>query len=466
MQNQDSLREEFIFPVLAVFSLFFLLGNLHTGSLASWDEAIYAQVAKEAVRSGNWLDLTWQGAAWVDKPPVLIWATAILYSFFGVNEWTARLFSALCGVGLVLVIYLLGKRIFGRWEGFLAALSLLSTIHFIRMARFGMTDMPLVFFMTLSLYFFWRGKDEKRFLVYSGVIFGAAFLTKSFAAIFAQAVIWVYCIWAGQTRILRSRAYWLGIFLAALMILPWNIYVATHQTQMYMNESLAKHFWGRTTKALEGHSGTWYFYIRTVLNKYRPWVLVGIVAGPYFLFRAIRTRQKEFIFIATWIFTVLAVITVMKTKLHWYLLPVYPALSLAVGWVLARIIKECRWRQALAGFLVVMAVHIFYSDAMGLDYSRPVKGIASLVKKQTPADAVIFLYNFHEQPGAIYYWDRSVKYLEDPQTFQTTLKERGSGFYCFVSKKDLEAIGVFVPAERYLVLGQFEGRILVAGPAV
>ncbi len=106
--SKSVLRSGFTLVSLAAFSIFFLLFNLHAGSLASWDEALYAEVAKQILRSGNWLDLTWGGSPWVDKPPVTVWATAVFYHLFGMHEFTARLFSALCGAGTVIVTYLLG----------------------------------------------------------------------------------------------------------------------------------------------------------------------------------------------------------------------------------------------------------------------------------------------------------------------------------------------------------------------
>lgn len=447
--------------LLALFSLFFLLFNLHTGSLASWDESLYAQVALEAVRAGNWLDLTWQGQPWVDKPPVTIWATAFLYTLFGVHEWTARLFSALCGAGTVLFVYLLGRELFGRWAGFVSALVLLSSIHFIRMVRFGMTDGPMTFFVTASLYFFWKGRSRETDWVWAGVFFGLAFLTKSFAALFVPAAAAVYMLLSGDFSAVRSRYAWLGFLAALALVLPWNLYVASHRTAMYLEESLGKHFLGRTTQALEGHSGTWYFYIRTMLNKFRPWILVGVFAAPFFIVQAARRKGREYAFVAGWMIAVFAIVTVMKTKLHWYVLPIYPALSIAIGWCLARWVPEKRRALVVAGFLAVMAVHIFKSGALGLDYSGPVKGIAPVVTAETPKDATVFLYDYHEQPAAIFYWQRTVKYLDDAAALEKARAEHGKKFYCFISEKSLAGLGAALAPGSYGVRGKFGDRLLI-----
>src|SRR5437867_2873148 len=108
----------FLTALSSIF-LFLYLGN---GSLASWDEAIYASVAKEIIQSGNWLKFTLGGEPWTDKPPLAIWVTAVFYKLFGINEFSARFFSALCGLGTVIVTYLLGRKLLNRWTGFLGAL--------------------------------------------------------------------------------------------------------------------------------------------------------------------------------------------------------------------------------------------------------------------------------------------------------------------------------------------------------
>ena len=84
----------FIFLLLLVAALA-LLWKLGAGSLAAWDEAIYAQVSKEILRSGDWLTPHWQYQPWFEKPPLFLWSTAFLYRLFGINEFWARVPAAL-----------------------------------------------------------------------------------------------------------------------------------------------------------------------------------------------------------------------------------------------------------------------------------------------------------------------------------------------------------------------------------
>src|SRR5579864_6062089 len=84
--------------------LIILLGALAFGPrmksapLVDWDEATYAQVAHEAIASGNYLDLTWNGAPYLKKPPALFWMIALSFKTLGEGEFAARLPSVLMGI--------------------------------------------------------------------------------------------------------------------------------------------------------------------------------------------------------------------------------------------------------------------------------------------------------------------------------------------------------------------------------
>ncbi len=72
---------------LSTITLFYSLGEQ---LLRTWDESIYAEVAKEMLTRHSWWTLSWNFEPWVDKPPLFMWLTALLYRFFGVSETSSR----------------------------------------------------------------------------------------------------------------------------------------------------------------------------------------------------------------------------------------------------------------------------------------------------------------------------------------------------------------------------------------
>ncbi len=442
--SQDLL---FLLPL----SLFVFLFRLGSGSLASWDEAIYASVAKEIVLSGDWLRLTLNGDLWFDKPPLVFWITALFYKIFGIHEFSARLFSALCGAGTVLVTYFLGRQLLNRWTGFIGALILLTSAHFIRFSRFGMMDAPLTFFMTLAFYFFWLGQNKNRYLIFSGVSIGLAVMTKGFAAFLVFPVIWVYCLSARRLEILGRSSYWVGVIVAVLIALPWHLYELWAHEAFFMKDVVIRHLFDRTTTVLDGHAGNLYFYLRVLVNKFHPWILIGIFSAPYFLFKAIKDREEEFIFLSVWMFLIFAIITLVRTKLAWYLLPVYPALSLSAAYFVAKIFQENSAWVAKSVFVMILGLHVFYSHIFNHDYSRDIKGIAPAVLSRTAPAQSIYLYSYHESPAVSFYLGKKSLYLDSKEEFLKKASE--SHFNCLIHENDFQAIGPSV-LQRYGLTSQ------------
>ena len=44
--------------------------------LFDWDEGIYAVIGREMKASKNWLNPTWNGDLWLEKPPAIGWVTS------------------------------------------------------------------------------------------------------------------------------------------------------------------------------------------------------------------------------------------------------------------------------------------------------------------------------------------------------------------------------------------------------
>ncbi|MEI8344664.1 MAG: glycosyltransferase family 39 protein [Candidatus Omnitrophota bacterium] len=440
--------------------LFFHLFQLGRGSLASWDEAIYASIARTVFRTGDWLCLRDMGFVWLEKPPLAIWATAGFYHWLGVSEFTARLFSAVCGIALVYLTYFIGRQLINRYVGLIGALTLLSSSYYLRFTRFGMTDIPVVFFMALTLYLFWLGQQRNRFLVLSGVALGLALMTKGFTVLMILPVCWIYCVWTRRTEILRRPAYWVGLALALAILLPWLVYQVAYFREQLWQQLVVRQFILRVNGVLDGHSGNWYFYIRALINKYHPWILIGVFSAPFFLIKSIRTRENEIVFLTIWMFFIFVCVTAVQTKLHWYILPVYPPLSISVGYVIALILgeKHARWVRLI--FIAALALHIPLSHVLSADYSADIKGIAPLVKREVPAGGQLYLYQYHEIPACDFYIERKYAYLENAEEF--IIKAKDKGFNCLIHRDRLEPILTQAPWIKKNIKGSFDKLLFVS----
>src|SRR5215471_419113 len=169
-----------IITILAAGALLFQLGR---NRLDSWDEAIYAQSAKEMVQTGDWVTPHWNQRTFFQKPPLALWLTALLFKAFGISETTARLPSAIAGIGVVWLTVLLAQSLFDEFAGAFAGLAVLVAAPFYEFARSGMMDVLLTFFLLLAVYAYIRTKDDERcWWLLVGCSSGLAVMTKGAAA--------------------------------------------------------------------------------------------------------------------------------------------------------------------------------------------------------------------------------------------------------------------------------------------
>src|SRR4051812_46068668 len=73
------------------------------------DEPRYAQVAREMFEGGDLITPTLGAHHWFEKPVLLYWLEIAGYKVFGVREFAARIGSALCGLGTIGSLYVLGR---------------------------------------------------------------------------------------------------------------------------------------------------------------------------------------------------------------------------------------------------------------------------------------------------------------------------------------------------------------------
>src|SRR5262245_18060868 len=125
--------------------------------LATNDEARFALLGQDMLSRGAWFFPQLNGAVYHTKPLLQAWLIALFSWPVGhVTQLTAVLPSALAGIGTVLVVYAIGRGMFGPLAGAFAAMATITTQGWFLHARLPMPDMLLTFFLTASLGMFWR----------------------------------------------------------------------------------------------------------------------------------------------------------------------------------------------------------------------------------------------------------------------------------------------------------------------
>jgi len=108
--EEKSLLKQPLFWLLLICAVnFFAFLGGH--SLWDVDEPNNAVCAREMLLAGNWWVPMFNGDYRFDKPILIYWLMMPLDALFGINEWAARLPSALAMTGLVLVIWGMMRRL-------------------------------------------------------------------------------------------------------------------------------------------------------------------------------------------------------------------------------------------------------------------------------------------------------------------------------------------------------------------
>lgn len=325
------------FWILALLLAAGLVYSINLGGLPlrDWDEGTVAQVAREIWRdedSLRWLHPTLGGAPYLNKPPLVHLLIAGAYSIGGVNEWTSRLPGAMLSAISVPLLYCVGREIFPRRSpAIFSALVYLTLLPMVRHGRLAMLDGAVVCFFLLMMLCVLRSRRNLRYCLGIGIGFGLICLTKGIIGLLLLAIALLFLFW-DTPRLLTSFYLWLGILIGAVPVVGWYAaqwfeYGNTFTDTGIMTQSLSR-IWA----SVENHAGPPWYYLLEILKYSFPW----LIFLPQGLRKAWENRNWSWAkLILIWSGFYLLAISVMQTKLPWYVLPIYPAVSLAVGAQLA-----------------------------------------------------------------------------------------------------------------------------------
>ena len=362
---------------LALVLLFYHLGH---GSLHDWDEAIYAQVAREALFSDTWTTLTWNGAPFFHKPPLYFWLTAFTYKMIGVSELAARFWPAIFGFGVVALTFVLGMRVHSWVVGAVAALLLLVVDrgyyghwwNFLSLSRVGMLETALTFWIMAALFIVWEAERRPWLVVFIGLPIGLAVMTKAWTGLLAAAIPLVFWLIAAKHRAIDFASWGGGTLLALVIILPWHLWQYAMHGPLFVHEYVGINLTGRLFQALEENTGGPLNYVDILRRGFSIWGYLWPLAYLWAVWQATVRGERRMRLLLVWITLPLLLFSVAQTKLGWYISMVYPANALLLALTLTEVLRE---RLALGLAAAVMLVCCLRLP-VAADGSRDVKQFA------------------------------------------------------------------------------------------
>lgn len=416
------MRESVLhFIIILGFTGVVFFSNLGGARLWDRDEPRNAGCAAEMLERGDWVVPIFNDELRHQKPVLLYWLMMSAYSVMGVNEFSARFWSALLGVGTVLATYGIARRLISPRVGLYAALALSTSLMFDVAARAATPDSLLAFCGTTTLLIYVVGTfvssttgpklrlpgvwfpRHPLVVLAMYVMMGLGVLAKGpVGFVLPMAIIGLFMLiqtlpaehgipegrqakWKSTLktvfrtfhpvhffRTLASMHPLVGAIIILAVAAPWYVLVDARTEGDFTRLFFVGEHFGRATRAMENHNGGIWFYPLAILVGFFPWsIFWGPVAVGLWKQRNDQTESKlderpqqiATTLMLCWVVVQVGAFTLAKTKLPSYVTPCYPALAVLTSACLVQLANSGRtvhrgWFYAALGGLVFSGLAI------------------------------------------------------------------------------------------------------------
>lgn len=300
--------------------------QFHPG-IATGDEALTALRAMGLMEQGRGWTPYWNGEPDVHKPPLYYWLVAAGYRILGVGEWALRLPSMAMFLGVLVLAYALGRRVFDPWTGLVAALLAARHPTLASQSCVGMMDTTMIAFSLCAAWFLLRAEERPRCFLGWGLCCGLALLTKGEGAVPILPASLLYLL-ALRRKAFRDPRLYVGLCLAAVVAGAWfgsqfvlhtDIFLKPHFEDMVGYR--LKHSWRDTALYLKSLRYLWASWggLAPFLAAapFLAWFLPGTKAG-----------RREAVLVALVGLVPLAMVSTVRQQMPWYMLPAVVPMAL------------------------------------------------------------------------------------------------------------------------------------------
>ena len=373
MRNPDSSGRSLLILSLLLLAALTAVALL-ARPLTPIDETRYVSVAWEMWLRGDFLVPFKNGETYSHKPPLMFWMFHAGWALFGVNDWWPRLVLPLFSAGVLLLTFLLARRLWPHHAslGGQAALILVSALLWIVFSTAVMFDVMLAFWVLLGMHGVLAASEGKRHgFVMLGIAIGLGVLTKGPVILLNLLPVAVLALWwnpglshkgtptfspqgGGRwvpngcavthslygLKPVKDRMNWgrwfggvgLAVLLGAAIALAWAIPAGQAGGEAYRNAI----FWGQTANRMVesfAHRRPFWWYLPLLPLLLFPWF---VWPG---LWKALAYHRKLGLdrgsrFCLAWMLPVFVAFSFISGKQPHYLVPMFPAFALLAARVL------------------------------------------------------------------------------------------------------------------------------------
>jgi 4-amino-4-deoxy-L-arabinose transferase-like glycosyltransferase len=388
-----SFRKQILLVALGAALLFLpFLGRVH---LFDWDEINFAEISREMIATGDYSRVQVNYLPFWEKPPLFCWLQVASMKVFGVNEFAARLPDAICGIVMMVLVFMAGSRYFSSRLGLLWALAYVGSLTPHLYFKSGIIDPVFNLFILLGLFHLFRssllaaGRKRSIHFLWAGFLIGLALLTKGPVALLVTGLCG-FAFWAVN----RFKPYFNARDLLFFLLAFLSVSSVWLLLEVYNNgtANLSQFFiyqYELLTQGVAGHGQPFYYHPVVLLLGCFP---ASIIALKSFRVNGKEEELQQKVF-RTWMlvlfWVVLILFSVVKTKIVHYSSLCYPSITFLAAYVIERVITgSLKFNKGLVaalvftGLLIATALTLaglfpFLKDSL-LPYIKDPNAVASI----------------------------------------------------------------------------------------
>jgi len=357
---------------------FVLLSVLLLGAGLGWrqplnvDEERFLGVALEMLQNGSWFIPHRAGEIYADKPPLFMWTVALFVQLTHLPKVALYLPALIAGAVTTGCLYDLGRRLWGRRVGVIAALLFLCTYQSYSILQTGQIDGFLALWTILGIYGLCRhlllGPDWRWYYIACAAM-GFGIISKGVGVLPVLMLIpYAYAVRKGWKGVVAmppgsAKKWWLGLLVALAAIAVWLVPLLVIVAQgsadsvAYAQEILFKQTASRYANAWDHREPFWYFFVQVIPKYWIPILFMLPWLVPAWRKQLMRHDGRVLVLLG-WVLLVLVFFSISTGKRKLYIFPAVPALVLVsaplIPWLLRRWFgKRPKGRTVFVGLTVL-----------------------------------------------------------------------------------------------------------------
>ncbi len=319
-------------PLLFVFgvTLLCLMPVLVLRDFTPANELRYLSIADEAISQGHWFAFSNHGVPYADKPPLYFWILMGSRLLLGTHShFFLSLLSLLTALGIALVMDRWAFREMSPLTRAAAAMMLLTTGLFLGMAVYVRMDLLMTLFILLAIDSYWEGKSS----LFGLFTFLALFTKGPVGLLLPPLTVLVYLVSTGHWRSLGKAFGWQFWFFLAFLSLLWLGCAYYEGGPEYLYNLTVHQTVDRAVHTFSHQQPFWY-YLLVIWAVAAPWCLLTVPSLGMSFAKGGDTKtrhhhsarsRRERLFLSA-VLTGLVVLSLSRSKLAIYLLPLLPFL--------------------------------------------------------------------------------------------------------------------------------------------